>query len=140
MFDLFPILLAAENSDATLAWVVGTIVTALTTGGGGRLLWGWWSNREREKRAAWQKVVDDKDVIIAAKDVRIQELSKELSKKSDAHAEKIQELMGLALDKVESMGTKVEGLLGRALAVQSDFTAEVRKLNLEPGSDIGGST
>lgn len=139
MFDL---LLAAEESTgvstSTIGWIVGSIITALTTGGGAKLFWSWWVNKDKERRAAWAKVVSDKDAIIAKKDAQIAELSTKLSKKSDQHAEKIEELMGMTLDKVEGWSGKIEGILDRSHAVQADFTAQVRKMNLEPGSDLGG--
>jgi hypothetical protein len=138
-------------------WLIGTVVTGLGGSGAGvRFLWKYWVNREKEKREAWQKVVADKDVLIAKKDQALADLStkndtdmdnlrkekdaeiirlgKELSKKSDDHAVKVEELMNMALAEVKGVGMKVEGLLDRALNVQAEFTAEVRALRISPGT------
>ena len=136
MPDYFPILLAeaaaVELSWGTIAGIVSAVGAAV--GAGLKIVWGYWTKREIEKCKAWKEVVDDKDVIISQKDERIEELSKELSRKSDSHAEKIQELMGMTLDKVEGWSEKQERLLDRALTVQAEFTAEVRKLKIDPAS------
>lgn len=126
----------ADGTGPELSWgsIIGSIATALSGAGVGlKLLWSYWVKREEEKRAAWKGVVDGKDEIIKLKDERIEAFSKALSKKSDEHAAKIQELMGLTLGKVEEWSAKQERLLDRALTVQAEFTAEVRKLNLDPG-------
>lgn len=123
-------LLLAEAAALELSWaaVIGTILTALFGSGGGiKLLWAYWANREKEKREAWTKVVDDKDLLIDQKDQRIEDLSKELSRKSDQHAEKIQELMTLVVAKVEAWSEKLETVLDRSLKVQAGFTVEVRE-------------
>lgn len=140
-------------------WLIGTILAGLFgSGGGAKLLWSYWVNREKEKREAWQKVVSDKDALIAKKDqalsdlgtkndtdmdalrkekdAEITRLGKELSKKSDDHAVKVEELMTMALGEVKELGAKIESLLDRALNVQSDFTAEVRALRIQqPGGN-----
>jgi len=131
----------AESAALELSWasIIGTIITALLGSGGGvKLLWNYWVNREKEKRDAWKKVVDDKDVLIGQKDAelislrdqkdaRIEALGKELSKKSDEHAAKIEELMTLVVTKVESWSGKLQDVLDRSLNVQAAFTAEVRE-------------
>ena len=134
--DLFHILQLAdfELSWGGLAAVIGGGLTSI--GAGLKVVWNYWIKREREKSEAWQAVVAGKDALIAAKDTRIEELSKELSRKSDAHAAKIQELMGVTLDKVEGWSGKLEQVIDRSLKVQADFTSEVRKLNWGHGPDL----
>lgn len=142
-------LFLAEASGLPWTEILGAVATLLgTVGGAVKIVWGYWTKREAEKRAAWQKVVADKDLLIAAKDQSlanlrkekdgvITELQKELSRKSDEHAAKIQELMGITIEKVEDLGQKTESLLDRALTTQAEFTAEVRRLRIQNGS--GGS-
>ena len=128
-WSVLPLLLA-EGAALELSWgaIVGTVATAIFGGGGGlKLVWGYWTKREDEKRKAWKLVVDDKDDLIRGKDERIEELSKDLSRKSDQHAEKIEELMTLVVDKVEAWSGKLESVLDRSLKVQAEFTAEVRE-------------
>lgn len=125
-----PLFHLAEAAVVELSWtvIIGTVVTSIFGSGGVlKLVWGYWTKREEEKRAAWKEVVDDKDKLIAEKDDRITELSKDLSRKSDAHAQKIEELMTLVVDKVESWSGKLEAVLDRSLTVQAGFATEVRE-------------
>lgn len=126
--DHLPLLLA--EGAVELSWgAIAGIVAAASTGAGAVLkaVWSYWTKREEDKRKAWKAVVDDKDDLIEKKDERIEELSKELSRKSDQHAEKIEELMTLVVDKVESWSGKLEQVLDRSLTVQATFAAEVRE-------------
>lgn len=72
-------------------------------------------------RQRYKAILDDKDR-------QIEGLSKELSRKSDVHAQKVEELMNLALAKVETLGGKNEEILDRTLKVLGEITAEVRRL------------
>ena len=161
MPDFLNMLLLADGAVLELNWpaIAGVITTILTgAGAGARVLWGYFTKREEEKRKGWKEVVDAKDALIAQKDAalakaqadaaaalkalrlekdeQVEALSKKLSTKSDEHAAKIQELMQLALSKVESMGDKNEALLDRALKVMAEFTQELRRIAGE-GSDAG---
>ena len=127
--EFLPLLLAIEIDTS---WIIGggTIIGG-GAGGALKLIWSYWTKREGEKRKAWKKIVDDKDLLIKDKDERIEELSKDLSRKSDQHAEKIEQLMNITLDKMEAQQDKNEKLLDRTLSVQAEFTAEVKNLKLE---------
>lgn len=114
----------------------GTLVGILTGMGGAcggaiKILWSYWTKREAEKREAWKGIVDGKDEIIKQKDDRITELGKNLSKKSDEHAAKIEQLMGLTLEEVSKWSTKLEAILERSHTVQAEFGAEVRSFTAE---------
>lgn len=118
-----------------LSWgaIAGIISAGLGAAGTAlRVVWSYFIKREKDKTDAWKQVVSDKDDIIKAKDKRIEELSKELSRKSDRHAETIQELMTLTLSKVEEWSGKQEKLLDRSLNVQAEFKNAVESLQLGP--------
>lgn len=151
-------LLQLGDAVLELNWgaIIGGLSGLLTALGAAlKVLWSYWTKREEEKRLAWKKIVDDKDDLIKTKDdsyenlrkekdLAIEALSKTLSKKSDEHAEKIQELMQLTLTKVEEQGEKTEEILSRALNVTSEITGELRSLTAQfrraggdSGSDLG---
>lgn len=77
-----------------------------------------------KKELSWREVV-------VAKDAKIEELSKALSKKSDDFAIKVQELLQLTLKKAEQAGDKNVDLVERMMEKVSDFTTEVRTLSAE---------
>ena len=145
--------LFADGEPLGLGWgtwaaIGGGAATAIGTAA--KVVWGWWTAKEAARTANWQKVVADKDDLIAAKekqldvvikakdialkdlqaskDQAIEELSKKLSAKSDEHAAKIQELMTFTLQKLEEWAAKQERLLDRSYDSAAAFTEEVRKL------------
>lgn len=110
----------------------GGLVAVLTTIGGGlKVIWAYWTKREADRVARYKDIIDGKEKTVSEKDEEITRLGKELSKKSDAHAEKVEQLMNLTLTKVEEMGDKHLAMGEKALGVMADFTATVNKLNLE---------
>jgi len=126
------LLLLALEIPETGFWAA-IIGGSTTLAAGLKVLWAYWTNREKEKIERYKEILDAKDETIGEKDERITELQKELSKKSDAHAKKIQELMGVTLQKVEEMGDKQNSLTERAITVMADFSAHVQRMNLESG-------
>lgn len=116
------LLLSVDVPDG-LIW--GGIPTVLATIAGGiRLLWGYWTKRQEAERAQVKAVLE-------AKDAEITRLQKELSKKSDAHAAKVEELMMLAMNKVEEWGEKNRELQKDFTEVAAEFTTLARKFGLE---------
>lgn len=116
------LLLAVDVPDG-LIW--GGIPTALgSLGVAIRLLWAYWTKQQEEKDKATAAAA-------TAKDAEITRLQKELSKKSDAHAVKVEELMRLAMTKVEEWGEKNREQFRDFTGVAAEFTALVRKYGLE---------
>ena len=117
-------------------------VTGLgAVGGGLKVVWSYWTARteaERAENAAenaaktarYKEVLDDKDRLIAAKDAKVEELSKKLSEKSDAHATKIEELMGMTLSRVEGWGDKNGGLVEKQVKGTSELTTQLIALKV----------
>lgn len=132
MFDL----LLANNVEVHPG-VLAAVVTALLTGipAGLKLVWSYWTRREQDKTARYKEVLDRKDETVKAKDDRITELQKELSKKSDQHAKKVEELMLLAITKVEEWGERFMTQQDKLNETARAFDAAVRSLKVEPDGD-----
>lgn len=107
--------LAFAVDDGTI-WAA-IIAVAGSAAGGVKAIWVYWQAREKKQRdelvAANKTAIDAKDQTIGAKNDEITrlrdeviDLSKKLSKKSDDHAAKIQELMSLTLSKVEDLSER----------------------------------
>ena len=104
----------------------------------------YWAKRENGRTTRYKEVIDGKDEllretieakdgVIEAKDEEIKELGKELSRKSAAHAQKVEQLMNLTLVKVEELGEKHLAWGDKAFVVMTKFSTAVDKLNLEEG-------
>ncbi len=133
-------LLAVAVSDSAVWGTVGAAIAAI--GGAIKIVWMYWTKREAERTKRYTQVLNDKDTLfkvtvdakddlIAEKDEEIKELGKELSRKSDAHSEKVEQLMNLTLTKVEELGEKQLGWGEKAITALTGFEATVKRLNLE---------
>ncbi|KKK53609.1 hypothetical protein LCGC14_3093070 [marine sediment metagenome] len=117
-----PLLIAVHVPEG-LIW--GGIPTLLASAGGGiRLLWGYWTKQQEKKDEATKAQID-------AFQNEITRLQKELSKKSDAHAAKVEELLKLAMGKVEEWGERSRVQHGEFVQIAADFTALAKKFGLE---------
>lgn len=80
-----------------------------------------------------QKTLEAKDATIKDKDAKIEELSKKVSSKSDEHAEKVEQLMNLTLNKVEEFGSRQAEGERKTLETISEFTQVLRGLTIHDG-------
>ena len=116
-------LLIAVDVPPELIW--GGIPTLLGSAGVAiRLLWGYWTKQQERKDKATETQIKDFQT-------EITRLQKELSRKSDEHAAKVEELLKLAMDKVEEWGEKTRVQHGEFVQVAADFTALAKKFGLE---------
>jgi molybdopterin converting factor small subunit len=84
---------------------------------------------ELEKQVEESRRAQSYREVLDAKDQKLEDLSKALSKKSDEFAVKIQELLTLTLEKAEEAGDKNATLVERMVEKVAAFTDEVRKLS-----------
>ena len=141
-------LLAVDANE--LGAVVGVTAGIGMVGGALKLVWNYWTGR-LEKVAADHatELTTVRDAhkedrgeqtsrytaILGKKDDRIEELQKELSKKSDELAAKIEELQGVTMQKMEQMMEKNVDLFERQLEQSAQFTAMVSNLKAQSTGD-----
>lgn len=123
------LLLAVEVPDGLL-W--GGIPTLLASAAAAmKVLWNYWTKQQEEKDKATQAHIDG----LAAEITRLREAAtdreRKIAEREKAHAAKVEELMNLALAKVEQWGEKNRDLQREFVEVAQDFTALAKRLGLE---------
>ena len=121
-------------------WLSGITASAsVIVGGGIKQLWAYFQKKDEEKTARYKEILDGKDKMILGLQVQIQEMGKDLSRKSDDHAKKIEELMTLTLNKLQELATKNEAREDakdqRLVKVLEEFRDELRAIRMNGSTD-----